>query len=203
MIVIIDYGMGNLKSVFNAFCALGATVSVSSDPSLILNADRIVLPGVGAFGDAMAELKSRNLTSVIDEVIARKKPFLGICLGLQLLYASSEENYGIAGLNILDGSVKKFLFSSGEKRKVPHMGWNSVAIKNEKCPLLKGVAQNAFFYFVHSYYAELDSRYTLASTEYGIDFSSIVWKDNVFATQFHPEKSQDAGLTVLKNFMEL
>jgi len=204
MIVIVDYGMGNLKSVYNAFCSIDADVKVSSDPRDVEKAERIILPGVGAFGDAMGELASRNLIVPIMEAIDKKTPFLGICLGLQLLYKGSEEDPGVAGLGYFDDTITKFSFdTSVERLKVPHMGWNDITLQNSECPLMKGISNNTFYYFVHSYYARANDNITLATANYGIQFSAMVWKDNVFAAQFHPEKSQNVGLTILKNFMEI
>jgi len=207
MILVIDYGMGNLRSVSKALESLGASVTVSSDPRELSRADKLVLPGVGAFPAAMRELTGRGLTEPIREAIASGKPYLGICLGLQLLLEESEEGQGARGLKVLDGKVPRF---SRNGLKVPHMGWNQVRrpaagnTRHEACPLLKGIADGSYFYFVHSYYAEPADRSVVAlETEYGTPFASMVWRDRLFATQFHPEKSQAVGLRLLKNFVEL
>lgn len=203
MIVLIDYKMGNLKSVFNAFLSLGEQVKISSKPEDIVNADKVILPGVGAFGDAVLELENRSLVAPIKEFISAGKPFLGICLGLQLLFEGSDEAEGVNGLGVIPGRIKKFDFTSlAENEKIPHMGWNSVQIKKLNCPFLTGIKNDEYFYFVHSYYADYDCKAMAAITKYGYDFASIVWKENVFATQFHPEKSQDIGLRILRNFVE-
>ncbi|MBU1862570.1 MAG: imidazole glycerol phosphate synthase subunit HisH [Candidatus Omnitrophica bacterium] len=205
MIAIIDYGMGNLKSVYNAFCSLGAEVCITSDARRVAAAKHVVLPGVGAFGDAMRELDERNLIDVLKKSIHENKPFLGICLGFQLLFEESEENKGIQGLGVLPGRVKRFdILSFSEPLKIPHMGWNTVAIGKDTCPLMCNVPDEAYFYFVHSFYVESNERdIYLAETNYGIPFMSMAWNNMIFGAQFHPEKSQDVGLKILKNFMEL
>jgi len=225
MVVIIDYGMGNLRSVSKALESLGAAVRVSSDPQDVERASKLILPGVGAFGAAMEELKRRNLVEPIKAAIASDKPYLGICLGLQLLFEHSEEG-DVDGLGVLRGSVRRFSFDSGRRTqdaglKVPHMGWNEVqrprpadqqsrggqATSDKRqgsCPLLNGIPDQSYFYFVHSYYGVLQERSVVAlETDYGIRFTSMVWRNNVFATQFHPEKSQAVGLKLLKNFIDL
>ncbi len=200
MIVVVDYGMGNLRSVSKALEHLGGKVKVSSMARDIEQADKIILPGVGAFGDAMAELNERRLIDSILKHVEKQKPFLGICLGLQLLFPSSEENKGVHGLAIYPGKVARFRSS---QVKVPHMGWNQVQIQN-KHPLLAGIPDNSFFYFVHSYYAQPEGAdLTVGSCQYGEEvFTAILGNETVFATQFHPEKSQEAGLKILKNFLE-
>lgn len=200
MITVIDYGMGNLRSVSKALEHFGAEVTVSGDPQVIQKADKVVLPGVGAFGDAMHELETRGLIAPV-QTAAKTKPFLGICLGLQLLFDSSEESPNVRGLGILPGDVRRFRSAD---IKIPHMGWNQVAIKKEH-PLFKNMPDQSFFYFVHSFYAVPAKKELVAGeTEYGKEtFASIVADKNIFATQFHPEKSQKAGLTILKNFVEL
>ncbi|MSR76927.1 MAG: imidazole glycerol phosphate synthase subunit HisH [Candidatus Omnitrophica bacterium] len=200
MILVIDYGMGNLRSVSKALEHLGAQVKISSSPNDLSAADKIVLPGVGAFGDAVRELQSRGLFEAIQNEIRRGKKFLGICLGLQLLFSASEESPDLAGLSIYPGKVRRFT-SSGIK--IPHMGWNNIQIRKEH-PVLKGVPDESFFYFVHSFYAGLeDPQVVSASCTYGKEeFCAIIGTENLFATQFHPEKSQDSGLTILKNFIE-
>ncbi len=201
MIAIVDYGMGNLRSVSKALEHLGAEAQVTSDPQVIQRAGKLILPGVGAFPAAMRELQTRELVGPIKEAVAAGKPYLGICLGLQLLFERSEEGEAAAGLGILSGTVKRFAVAPS--LKVPHMGWNEIRRQNE-CPLLNGVPDGSYFYFVHSYYADPNDRSVVAlETEYGMRFAAMVWKDNLFATQFHPEKSQSIGLKLLKNFIEL
>ena len=201
MIAIIDYDAGNIKSVEKALLALGEEVIVTSDAGQILEADGVILPGVGAFGDAMEKLKDYGLVEVIHQVVEKKTPFLGICLGLQLLFESSEESPGVKGLGILEGQIVRI--PDGEGIKVPHIGWNSLTYPN-KGRLFEGIAENSYVYFVHSYYlrAKEDSIVT-AATEYGTYIHASVEKDNVFACQFHPEKSSDVGLTILKNFIRI
>jgi glutamine amidotransferase len=200
MIIVVDYGMGNLRSVSKALEHLGGKVKVSSSPHDVEKADKLVLPGVGAFGDAVKELKARKLLDPLRMHLKNQKPFLGICLGLQLLFPTSEENPDAEGLAIYPGKVKLFK-SSGIK--IPHMGWNQVRLKKSH-PLLKSVSDDSFFYFVHSYYAvPTDSKIVAGGCQYGEeDFAAILATDTVFATQFHPEKSQEAGLKILKNFLE-
>lgn len=198
-IVVVDYGMGNLRSVEKAFEKAGARVLVSAKPSDVRNADKLVLPGVGSFGHAMRELKARRLVEPILEKIDEGAPYLGLCLGLQLLFESSEEARD-KGLGVLPGKVLRFKGSL----KIPHMGWNKLDIRMKNNPLFKGTAAEDHFYFVHSYYAKLEDRSALAATtDYGVDFCSAVWKDNVFATQFHPEKSQTAGQVLIRNFARI
>lgn len=200
MIAIIDYGMGNLRSVQKAVEHVGSAGIVTSDPQVVARARKVIFPGVGAFGDAMAELEKRGLTAPILESIRSGKPFLGICLGLQLLFESSLENPGVKGFGILKGTVDKFVGDF----KIPHMGWNQVRIKNKACPILKEIADGTYLYFVHSYYvAPRDPAIVACTTGYGNDFVSMVWKDNIYATQFHPEKSQEHGLKILKAFCNL
>lgn len=203
MIVLIDYGMGNLRSVQKAFELKGAKPKISADPGDIEKAEKIVLPGVGAFDHAMREIEKRKLTGPLKEKIRAGTPFLGLCLGLQLLFDSSEETDGgkkSKGLGIIPGAVKRFKGAM----KIPHMGWNTVEFKKKECPLFKKIPNAEYFYFVHSYYVlPKDSSWAASTTRYGIDFCSSVWKDNVFATQFHPEKSQSAGLGMIGNFIKL
>lgn len=202
MIAVIDYGMGNLRSVTKALEKLGAEVKVTSDPEDIRSADKIVLPGVGAFGDAICELRKRNLIKPIKEAIEKGKPFLGICLGLQLLFKSSEENPGVPGLGIFPGTVVRF--PSSADLKVPHMGWNEVALSKDRAGLIEGVKDLGYFYFVHSYYAKPeDTSLIQGSSDYGVRFPAILGKRNIWATQFHPEKSQEEGLKILQNFVKL
>ena|SRR3989338_8655349 len=204
MIAVIDYGMGNLRSVAKALESAGANeVKLSSDAGIIQQADKIVLPGVGAIKEAMRELKRLGLIKVINKNIF-KKPFLGICLGLQLLFERSEEGGRVRGLGVFKGTVRRF----PDKLKVPHMGWNQINIKyqisNISNLFLKNIPDNSFFYFCHSYYAApQDKNIIAATTDYGLEFASAIRKDNLFACQFHPEKSQSLGLKLLKNFVEL
>lgn len=197
MILIIDYGMGNLRSVEKAFQHLGADAHVSSDPSLIQKASKIVLPGVGAFDHAVQELQKRSLFDPIRTAVAAGKPYLGLCLGLQLLFEGSDEGKE-KGFGLLPGRVLRF--PQGEK--VPHMGWNEVSIAGGDSPFWKGIPQPAYFYFVHSYYAAPANGWSEGRTRYGVEFASVVRKGNIFATQFHPEKSQENGLRLLKNYIE-
>lgn len=215
MIVIVDYGMGNLRSVLNGFRKVGAKVAVSDSPKDVLRADKLVVPGVGAFKDAMRELKARRLIEPIKRFIKGGKPFLGLCLGLQLIFGESEEGGSNKGLDIIEGAVLKFpvkplTLNEGESRlKIPHMGWNQLDFSRavsfgKGCPLLKGIPDGSYAYFVHSYYAEpKDERCVAAWTEYGVEFPSVIWRKNIYATQFHPEKSQKLGLKILRNFVSL
>ena len=201
MIAIIDYDAGNIRSVEKAMAKLGQEVWITRDRERIMNADKVILPGVGSFGDAMAHLREYNLVEVIKDVVAEKKPFLGICLGLQLLYESSEETPGVEGLGILKGKILKI--PEQEELKIPHMGWNSLHLQNDG-RLFRGIEQNPYVYFVHSYYLKAEEEETVkATTEYSVKIHASVEKDNVFACQFHPEKSGDLGLQILKNFAEL
>lgn len=198
-IVIVDYGMGNLRSVQKAFEKNGARAVVSSNPRDLERAAKVVLPGVGAFTHAMRELKKRRLVAPLRKKILSGTPYLGLCLGLQLLFDKSEEGARVAGLGVIPGRVKKFRTGL----KVPHMGWNTVNTR-KGCPLFKGKGKDDYFYFVHSYFgAPEDKSWIAGTTRYGKDFCSAVWKGNVFATQFHPEKSQTAGLRLIKNFIKL
>jgi glutamine amidotransferase len=203
MIAIIDYGMGNLRSVQKGFECVGHEAVVTRDLRVIDQASHVVLPGVGAFGDCMDNLARFELTDVIHRSIAKGKPFLGICLGYQLLFSESEEFGCHKGLGILAGKVKAIPRPSddgGTSFKIPHMGWNTIQV-NTVAPPLRGIVSDSYVYFVHSYYVEPADRALVSTqTEYGIPFASSVWKDNIFATQWHPEKSQAVGLQVLKNF---
>ncbi len=201
MIIVVDYGMGNLRSVSKALEFLGGKVKISSSPEEILKADKAVLPGVGAFGDGMQELTSRGLVEPLRAFIQSKKPFLGICLGLQLLFPSSEESSGSAGLGIFPGEVVKF---QSRTVKIPHMGWNQVR-QIKQHAFLKGIPDESFFYFVHSFYARPQNlELAIGLTSYGEEaFASILGTETALATQFHPEKSQQAGLDLLRNFVQL
>lgn len=200
MIAIIDYGMGNLRSVSKAFEAVGHQAVVTRDARVIGNASHVVLPGVGAFGDCMANIEQYGLVEPIRTAIQSGKPFLGICLGLQVLFSESEE-FGLhKGLDIIQGTVRRF--EGGQALKVPHMGWNQVHAQ-QACPLFDGVADGSDWYFVHSYFVDPSDKQLAATiTTYGIPFVSSVWKDNIVACQFHPEKSQTVGLRLIKNFGE-
>jgi glutamine amidotransferase len=201
MVAIIDYDAGNIKSVEKAIISLGETAVITRDRETILKADKVILPGVGAFGDAMAKLKSYGLVEVIGEVVDNKTPFLGICLGLQLLFDSSEESPGVEGLGILKGKIVKIPDDKG--LKVPQIGWNSLKFPN-KGRLFRGINEDAYVYFVHSYYLRADEpEIVTATTDYVVTIHASVEKGNVFACQFHPEKSSDVGLRILKNFIEL
>ncbi len=199
MIAVIDYGMGNLGSVNNALKRLGQESSSSSDPELILAADRVILPGVGAFEDAMKNLRERGLDQCIKEVVARQTPLLGICLGLQLLFDESHEHGLHQGLGIIPGQVRRFDIDL----KVPHMGWSDIEI-NPASRLFKGIDNGSYFYFVHSFYVQPEDPAVAAATcDYGLRFTCAIEKGNLFATQFHPEKSGDKGIEILKNFLSL
>ncbi|WP_394919032.1 imidazole glycerol phosphate synthase subunit HisH [uncultured Robinsoniella sp.] len=201
MIAIIDYDAGNLKSVEKALIHLGENPVVSRDPEVILKADKVILPGVGSFKEAMERLKEYKLVDVIHEVVNMQKPFLGICLGLQLLFESSEESPGVEGLGILKGKIVRI--PDYEDLKIPHIGWNSLKYPNIG-RLYAGLEEEPYVYFVHSYYLEAEEpEIVVASTWYGTDIHASVEKGNVFACQFHPEKSSDTGLKILKNFAGL
>jgi glutamine amidotransferase len=201
MIAIIDYEMGNLRSVQKAFERVGHSATITSDPAALPEAKRIVLPGVGAFRDAISALRERELVEPIRAAVSSGKPFLGICLGLQLLFDKSYEDGEYEGLGIVPGNVVRFQVPS--QYKVPHMGWNQLKFRLRP-PIFKGIEDEPYFYFVHSYYVvPKDASVIATETEYPGAFCSSVWRDNLFATQFHPEKSQAAGLKLLKNFAEL
>jgi glutamine amidotransferase len=203
MIAIIDYGMGNLRSVQKGFERMGREAVVTRDPRTILDAGKVVLPGVGAFPDCMRNLEEFGLIDAVQKSIASGKPFLGICLGLQLLFTESEE-FGISkGLDIIKGRVIRFKGAEFKDLKIPHMGWNSASIKRRP-PAMADVPDNNYFYFVHSFHVVPEDKGVIATTtNYGIDFISSIWKDNIFAVQFHPEKSQALGLSILKRFGEM
>ncbi len=201
MTAIIDYDAGNIRSVEKALQALGEDVVVTRDRETILKADRVILPGVGAFGDAMDKIRNYGLEEVIHEVVANNTPFLGICLGLQLMFERSEESKGVEGLGILKGEILRIPDTPG--LKIPHIGWNSLTYPN-KGRLYEGISENSYVYFVHSYYLKAeDESIVTAATDYGTYIHASVEKGNIFACQFHPEKSSDVGLTILKNFIKI
>jgi len=201
MIAIIDYQMGNLRSVQKGFERVGHAAAVTSDPAILAQASKIVLPGVGAFADAIAELQRRDLVGPIREAIGAGKPFLGVCLGLQLLFERSFEDGEYEGLGILPGEVRRFQLPT--EYKVPHMGWNEVRFR-QRAPIFEGIADDTHFYFVHSYFVvPAEEALIDGEASYPDPFCATIWHDNVFATQFHPEKSQRNGLRVLRNFAEL
>ena len=201
MIAIIDYDAGNIKSVEKALQKLGAEVVITKDAQEILQADKVILPGVGAFGDAMANLKKYGLDGVIHQVVEKGTPFLGICLGLQLLFERSDETPGVEGLGILQGEILRI--PEKDKLKIPHMGWNSLHLQNQG-RLFRNLPEQSYVYFVHSYYLRAkEEEIVKATTDYSVNIHASVEKDNVFACQFHPEKSSDVGLQILKNFVEL
>jgi len=200
MIAIVDYGMGNLRSVEKAFENAGGRVCVTADRRIVERAEKIVLPGVGGFAQAMHELRSRKLVEPISSKIKAGTPYLGICLGLQLLFSQSDEGGKTRGFGVIPGPVRRFTGNL----KIPHMGWNDLTLKKPGCPLFKGTRKKDYFYFVHSYYPEPEDRSWVATTtRYGRSFCSAVWKGSVLATQFHPEKSQEAGLRLVRNFVNL
>ncbi|MBR5152307.1 MAG: imidazole glycerol phosphate synthase subunit HisH [Clostridia bacterium] len=200
MLAIIDYGAGNLHSVQKACEAVGEQVYITSNPEEILAADRVILPGVGAFGDCMQSLTESGLVNTMHQIIEQEKPFLGICLGMHMLFSSSEESPGVKGLDVFHGQIVRIPESKG--LKIPQMGWNSLQFTKES-PLFYGLPENPFVYFVHSYYMQPEDTSIIAATcEYGKTLPIALHHGNVFATQFHPEKSGDVGLKILKNFME-
>ena len=201
MIAIIDYDAGNLKSVEKALQHLGQDCKITRNAKEILEADKVILPGVGAFADAMEKLQKYDLIDVIHQVVDKKTPFLGICLGLQLMFESSEEGPGVKGLGLLPGKIVRFPEKEGYK--IPHMGWNSLKI-NPNSKLLKGIPEDVYVYFVHSYYLKAKHiEDVAATTDYIVPVHAAVEHDNIFATQFHPEKSGDVGLEILKNFVSI
>lgn len=201
MVAIIDYNAGNLKSVEKALAAIGQESVITRDFGTILSADHVILPGVGAFGEAMEQLEKYELHKVIREVVDEKKPFLGICLGLQLLFEGSDESQGVEGLHILDGQILRIPDKEG--LKIPHIGWNSLDLQNAG-RLFEGMNSNPYVYFVHSYYLKaVDESIVKATCDYSTCIHASVEKDNVFACQFHPEKSSDVGLAILKNFTQI
>lgn len=201
MIAVIDYDAGNMLSVVKALNHLGPEPVITRDEKIICAADKVILPGVGAFGDAMDKLNGYALTDVIREVISKGTPFLGICLGLQLLYNESEESPGVAGIGVLDGVIRRI--PAGEYKKIPHMGWNSLKFPN-KGKLFSGISEGAYVYFVHSYYLDAKDKDTVTATcDYNVSIDASVESGNVFACQFHPEKSGTVGLRILENFINL
>ncbi|MBE5883251.1 MAG: imidazole glycerol phosphate synthase subunit HisH [Lachnospiraceae bacterium] len=201
MIAIIDYDAGNIKSVEKAILSLGEEVVITRDADVILAADGVILPGVGAFGDAMEKLQAYQLVDVIHKCVEQNTPFLGICLGLQLLFESSEESPGVKGLHVLDGKILRIPESTG--LKIPHIGWNDLSYPN-KSRLFEGISEHSYVYFVHSYYLKAeDEGIVAAATEYGTHIHASVEKGNVFACQFHPEKSSEVGLKILQNFINI
>ena len=199
MIGIVDYGMGNLGSVSNACRFLGLPFSILSAPEEMSGCKAVILPGVGAFGDCMNHLAEHGFVEAVRSWIEAGRPFLGICLGLQVLYEGSEESPGVEGLGLLPGKARRFALPP--EWKVPQIGWNRVRQVRRDCPLFEGVPDGAFFYFVHSYYSEsTGASHEAGLTAYGMEYTSVVWRDNVLAVQFHPEKSQKTGLQMLRNF---
>ena len=202
MIAIIDYGAGNIQSVYKALKFIGADCKVTSDKDEILNADGAILPGVGSFGDAMDTMTKRGIKNTIIEYTKSGKPFLGICLGLQLLFPESEETPGVKGLDIFKGTITK-IPNPNRTLKIPHMGWNNISIK-QKNGIFKGIEGEPYVYFVHSFYLKAqDKDIVAATTQYGVEIDAAVQKGNIIATQFHPEKSGEVGLKMLKNFLEM
>ena len=202
MIALLDYGAGNVRSVQKALTAAGGDVHLVPSPELVMQADAVVLPGVGAFDDCINAMRQQELLETTREFVSTGKPFLGICVGYQALFENSEEfNSSAAGLGIFEGSVVRF---PDAEVKVPQIGWNEVHFTQPNCPILQGIESGSHFYFVHSYYPQPKDKSIVATrTEYGVDFTSAIWRDNVFATQFHPEKSQKVGLQLLTNFVNL
>ena len=202
MIALVDYGAGNVRSVQKALTAAGGDVRLVSTPDKVTQADAVVLPGVGAFDDCINAMQRQELVESIREFIASGKPFLGICVGYQALFEKSEEfNSCSSGMDVFEGKVIRF---SGKGIKIPQIGWNQVNIQKPDCPIFDGIDSGSYFYFVHSYFPEpRDSSIVASRTTYGVEFCSAIWKGNVFATQFHPEKSQKAGIKLLVNFVGL
>jgi len=202
MIAIIDYNMGNLRSVQNAFNKLGVETSIVKDPAKLSTFDKVILPGVGAFGDAMDSLKSSGMQEAIHMYAQSEKPILGVCLGMQLLFESSEEFGSHKGLGLIEGEVKAFDSAKFQTPlKVPHMGWNDIIVKES--PLFNGLPKSFYLYFVHSFHVHCAQKYIIGTTHYGYDFPAAVQKENIYGFQPHPEKSHDNGLTILQNFTEL
>ncbi|MDP4120791.1 MAG: imidazole glycerol phosphate synthase subunit HisH [Bacillota bacterium] len=201
MIAVIDYGAGNLHSVMNALTHLGIDAMITNDSATLQTADGAILPGVGAFGDAMKYMNQKNMKDGVLSFITSGKPFLGICLGLQLLFEGSEESPSAEGLNIFNETIKKL--QNNGIIKIPHIGWNSIDFDND-CPLFKDINSGSYFYFNHSYcYQNIDDNIAMSTTDYGIKFVSSLQQNNLFAVQFHPEKSGDIGMKLLQNFVDL
>lgn len=201
MTAIIDYDAGNIKSVEKALLALGEEAIITRDPQILLEADHVILPGVGSFGDAMDKLCHYGLVEIIKQIVQKRTPFLGICLGLQLLFEESEESKGVKGLSLLKGKILRI--PDGPRLKIPHIGWNSLKFPH-KGRLFLGLPEESYVYFVHSYYLKAaEEEIVTATTEYGTLIHASVEKDNIFGCQFHPEKSSEVGLTILKNFIAL
>ncbi len=200
MITLIDYGAGNIESVMKAFKFLGFQYELTSDKEKIRNAEKLVLPGVGSFGEAMLKLNESGLSDIITDVVKKGTPILGICLGLQLLFEGSEESEGVKGLSLLKGVIRRFPETEGYK--IPHVGWNSLKPSKDS-RLFKGISGEPYVYFVHSYYLEKNESIAAATCNYILDFNAAIEKDNIFACQFHPEKSGDTGLKILENFARL
>ena len=203
MITIVDYGMGNLRSVEKAIASFGEKVIISKDPDQISNADKLILPGVGAFGDGMTNIRSYGIEQAIKDFVKTGKLMLGICLGMQMLFEECDESPGVQGLGLIKGGVKGFKEAGIKSQglKVPHIGWNSVE-QVKYSFIFDGIKDKSYFYFVHSYYPAPLEDVTIGNTGYGITFTSVVQRDNVIATQFHPEKSQQNGLSMLSNFIK-
>ena len=199
MIAIIDYDAGNIKSVEKALAYLGEEVRITRDREEILASDGVILPGVGAFGDAMEKLHTYGLVDVIREVVRRQIPFLGICLGLQLMFESSEETPGVEGLHLLDGKIRRI--PAAEELKIPHIGWNDLTFPNGG-RLFRGVEEHSYVYFVHSYYVPVTA-YCIATCDYQCSFAAAICKNNFYGCQFHPEKSAGAGEKIIKNFLDI
>jgi glutamine amidotransferase len=203
MVGIVDYNMGNLASIINAFELIGADIRVEKEPEKLKEYDKLILPGVGAFGDAMEHLRERGMDSAIKEYASSGKPLLGICLGMQLLFESSQEFGDHRGLGLIEGEVIAFDKSKFDhKLKVPHMGWNELFVQ-EETPLFKNLQEEFYLYFVHSYHVVCDDRYTIGKTYYGYEFVSAVNRDNIYGIQPHPEKSHNNGLKIIENFVKL
>ncbi len=202
MIAIIDYNMGNLRSVQNAFDKIGTETKIVKDPDKLIGFDKVILPGVGAFGDAMEHLKETGMQEAIGTYAKSGKPMLGVCLGMQLLFEKSEEFGNHKGLGLIEGEVKAFDTAKFQTPlKVPHMGWNDIIV--EESPLFQGLPKSFYLYFVHSFHVVCEEKYTIGKTHYGYDFPSAVQKENIYGFQPHPEKSHENGLKILQNFTEL